>query len=75
MKQEPHLHNAALCSPGAKQDLPPEHPDTTRSFTPKDSLHHVSIQTPPGASHPRTGLHVSIQTPPGASHPRTAFIT
>ena len=34
---------------------------------------HLSMQTAPGASHPRTALHVSIQTPPGASHSRTGL--
>lgn len=45
MKQEPHLHGAALCSPAATKDLPPECPDTTGGFTPQDSTHHVSTQT------------------------------
>ena len=45
MKQEPHLHNAALCSPGAKQDLPPERADSTWGFTPEDS---------PAREHPDT---------------------
>ncbi|XP_055416193.1 uncharacterized protein LOC129636657 isoform X2 [Bubalus kerabau] len=40
VKQEPHLHGAALCSPAATKDLPPECPDTTGGFTPQDSTHH-----------------------------------
>ena len=74
MKQEPHLHNAALCSPGAKQDLPPERADSTWGFTPEDS---------PAREHPDTTRSFTLKDrpacecpdTPGASHSRTAFIT
>ena len=63
VKQKPHLHGAALCSPAATQDLPPECPDTAGGFTPQDGTHHVSTQTQGWGFTPR-GHHMSVLTPP-----------